>query len=183
MPVQSVLSLLSELSHTNMVVSDAITGKINLQLSDMSWQAVLDFILQTQHLDKIKIGHTLWIAPAADILQQKEQATKALIASENNAPMAAQFILLKYAKAKEIAALVQSKGNAMLSKRGSISFDARSNQVWVQDTVTHLPIVCRFIQQLDIPVPQVLIEARIVEINQDHENRLRRTTWDHPSKS
>ena len=171
-PVQSVLSLLSKLSHTNMVISNAVTGNINLKLTNMPWQEVLDIILQTQQLDQLKIGHTLWIAPATDILQQKEQAAKAYIASENSAPMAAQFILLKYAKAKDMAELVQSKSNAMLSKRGSISFDARSNQVWVQDTVTHLPVVCRFIQQLDIPVRQVLIEARIVEINQNHETDL-----------
>jgi type IV pilus assembly protein PilQ len=162
-----VLQLLADFTGINMVVSDKVQGDITLRLNDIPWDQALDIILTTQGLDKRRKGNVMLIDTKASMDKMEEEQLKSQQTIEKLEPIRSDLIQINYAKAADIAVLIKDKQNSLLSDRGKISVDARTNTIWIQDTGTKIEEVRELIKQLDIPVKQVLIEARIVEVTKD----------------
>lgn len=166
-PIRSVLQLLAEFTGINMVVSDKVTGDITLRLNNTPWDQALDIILKTNALDKRQRGNIMLVAPAAELLNQEKAELKSQLEVTNLAPLRSDLLQINYAKAADIATLLKDKNTSLLSKRGSLSVDARTNTIWIQDTGAQIEEIRELIKQLDIPVRQVLIESRIVNVTKD----------------
>lgn len=170
--VRAVLQLLAEFTGTNMVVSDTVNGDITLRLNNVPWDQALAIILKTRGLDKRKMGSVLLIAPANEISAREKAELEAQKQVEELAPLRSELIQINYAKAGDLASLLKEKGNSLLSPRGNVSVDARTNTLWVQDTGQQLEEIRSLVHKLDIPVRQVLIEARVVMVDRDFEQEL-----------
>lgn len=165
--VRSVLQLLADFTGKNIVVSDKVRGNITLRLNDIPWKQALDIILTTRSLDKRQIGNVMLIAPTEELIEREKKKLNAALKLKNLAPLRSHLIQINYARAVELAALLKDQNTTLLSNRGSISVDARTNTIWVQDTSSHLEKIKEFIHYLDVPVKQVLIEARLVNVTKD----------------
>lgn len=170
--VRAVLQLLADFTKMNIVVSDSVKGNMTLHLNKVPWDQALAIILKTRALAKRQMGTVMLIAPAAELAAQEKQELKAKMQAEELAPLRSELIQVKYGKAADFAKLLKEKGGSVLSDRGTVSFDVRTNTLWVQDTAFKLEEIRHLIQQLDIPVKQVLIEARIVIVTTDFEREL-----------
>ncbi|KGP64167.1 pilus assembly protein PilQ [Legionella norrlandica] len=170
--IRAVLQLLADFTGINMVVSDKVQGDITLRLNDIPWDQALDIILTTQGLDKRRKGNVMLIDTKASMDKMEEEQLKSQQTIEKLEPIRSDLIQINYAKAVDIAVLVKDKQNSLLSERGKISVDARTNTIWIQDTGTKIEEVRELIKQLDVPVKQVLIEARIVEVTKDFAQEL-----------
>ena len=170
--VRSVLNVIADFTDLNIITSDTVSGNLTLRLKDVPWDQALDIILQTRGLDMRKNGNVIWIAP------RDELATKEKLALESSAqitelePLRTETFQLNYAKADAFAKLLADPQQRILSKRGSAAVDARTNQVFVQDVSLRLQDVRKLLGQVDVPVQQVLIEARIVEANDSFSKNL-----------
>ncbi|MFA5959835.1 MAG: type IV pilus secretin PilQ [Tatlockia sp.] len=164
--VRAVLQLLADFTGINIVVSDKVRGNITLRLNDIPWDQALDIILTTRALSKRKIGNVMLVAPTAEILDQEKKNVKAKSHLKNLAPLYSDLIPVNYAKANELAALLKEMP-ASLSLRGNVSADPRTNSLWIQDSKAHLAKIRALVAQLDVPIKQVLIEARIVNVTKD----------------
>jgi len=174
--IRAVLQLLADFTGINMVVSEQVRGDITLRLNDTPWDQALDIILKTNSLDKRKTGNIMMIAPAADILKQEKAELTSQLEVSNLAPLRSDLLQINYAKAADIATLLKDKNTSLLSKRGTISVDMRTNTIWIQDTGAQIEGIRELIKQLDVPVKQVLIEARIVDVTKDFTQDLG-ITW------
>lgn len=170
--IRAVFQLLADFTGINMVVSDKVQGDITLRLNDTPWDQALDIILTTQGLDKRKTGNVILIDTKASLDKKEEDELKSQQSIEQLEPIRSDLIQINYAKAADIAILIKDKQNSLLSPRGKISVDARTNTLWVQDTGLRIEEVRELIKQLDVPVKQVQIEARIVEVNKDFSQDL-----------
>ncbi|MSQ73266.1 MAG: type IV pilus secretin PilQ [Betaproteobacteria bacterium] len=163
--VRSVLNVIADFTDLNIITSDTVQGALTLRLKDVPWDQALDIILQTRGLDMRKNGSVVWIAP------RDELATKEKLALESQAqiielePVRTETFQLNYAKADTFAKILTDDKQRILSKRGSAIWDPRTNQMFIQDVPSKLDEIRRLILKVDIPVRQVLIEARIVEAN------------------
>lgn len=171
-PVRAVLAMIAEFTQLNIVVSDAVSGTVTVQLHDVPWQEVLSVVLTTKGLAKRQVGNVLYVAPAAEIAAQEKQALEVAQQGAALAPLEAEFIPVKYANAVDLEAILQAKTNAFISSRGQVSVDKRTNTLLVKDTAEQLHKVHQLVQTLDVPVPQVLIEARIVVMDQQAKEEL-----------
>jgi type IV pilus assembly protein PilQ len=170
---RAVLQLLSEVSGLNMVVSDTVTGNVTLRLRDVPWDQALDIVLATRGLDMRQIDNVIIVAPAAEIAAREKADLEARQEIQELTPLLSEFIQVNYAKASDLAALLESGGeNSLLSDRGTVSIDERTNTLLVYDTADRLADIRRLVQTLDIPVRQVLIESRIVVVNDDFSRDL-----------
>ncbi|MGB5591204.1 MAG: type IV pilus secretin PilQ family protein, partial [Gammaproteobacteria bacterium] len=170
---RAVLQLLSEVSGLNMVVSDSVTGNVTLRLRDVPWDQALDIVLATRGLDMRQIDNVVIVAPAAEIAAREKQDLEARQDLQGLTPLISDFIQVNYAKAADLAGLLESGGeNALLSERGTVSIDERTNTLLVYDTAERLVDIRRLVQTLDIAVKQVLIESRIVVVNDDFSRDL-----------
>lgn len=170
--IRSVLQLLAEFTGINMVVSDSVAGSITLRLNNIPWDQALDIILKTKGLDKRKVGNVILVAPTQEIAAREKQELEAQLQAEELAPLRSELIQINYAKAIDVASLLKEKDNSILSERGSVSVDTRTNTIWVQDTSKQIKEIRELVSQLDKPVKQVLIEARVVIVNKDFEKDL-----------
>jgi len=170
MDLKAILHTLGDFAGINIVISDDVQGSMALNLVNVPWDQALDIILKSKGLGKRQEGNVMMIAPADVIAQREQQELEANQQQEELAPLRSELIQVNYAKASEIAAILQaglegggdSKAVGVLSDRGSVSIDPRTNTILVQDVASKLEDVRRLVAQLDIPVRQVLIEARIV---------------------
>ncbi len=166
-PVRNVLQLIAEYNDFNLVVSDTVTGNLTLRLDDVPWQQVLDIILQSKDLDKRVEGSVVLIAPKAELALSEQKDLEAKRAEEELSLLRSEMIQVNYAKADELAELLKSdEGAGMLSPRGSIHVDSRTNALIVQDLDHSIENIKQLVTSLDIPVKQVEIEARIVTVNE-----------------
>lgn len=163
--IRAVLQLLADFTGINMVVSDKVQGDITLRLNDIPWDQALDIILTTQGLDKKRSGNVMLVDTKASMGKMEEEQLKNQQSIEKLEPIRSDLLQINYAKAVDIATLIKDKQNSLLSPRGKVSVDTRTNTIWIQDTGTKIEEVRDLIKQLDIPVKQVLIEARIVEVS------------------
>jgi type IV pilus assembly protein PilQ len=171
---RAVLQLLAETSGQNIVVSDTVQGNVTLRLQNVPWDQALDIVMRTKGLDKRQEGNVIYVAPADELAAREKQLLESQKSMTELAPVRTEYLQVNYAKASDLAALIkaQGKGNSLLSERGSISIDDRTNTLLLQDTADRLADIRRLVQTLDIPVKQVLIEARIVIVSDDFSREL-----------
>ncbi|MEY6431553.1 type IV pilus secretin PilQ [Thioalkalicoccus limnaeus] len=165
--VRAVLQLLADFTGFNMVASDTVSGNITLRLKNVPWDQALDIILRTKGLSKREVGNVIMIAPTPEVAALEELELRSQQTIEELAPLRSEFIQVNYAKAPEFAGLIKSAENQLLSERGNVSFDARTNTLIVRDTARNLEEIRNLIQRLDVPVRQVMIESRVVIANDD----------------
>lgn len=170
--VRVVLQLLAEVTGINIVASDSVQGSLTLRLQDIPWEQALDIILQTRGLAKRQMGNVMIVAPAAEIAAREREELQAKQQLTELEPLHSELISINYAKASEIASLLKERGNSLLSARGQVSVDVRTNTLWIQDLADRIDEIRDLIRQLDIPAQQVEIEARIVNIDKDYEKDL-----------
>lgn len=166
---RAVLQLLAETSGKNIVVSDTVQGNVTLRLRNVPWDQALDIVMTTKGLDMRQNGNVIIVAPAEEIAARETADLEARQAIQELEPLYSEFIQVNYAKAGDLAELISSgEGqNSLLSDRGTVSVDDRTNTLLVQDTASQLQEIRRLVETLDIPIRQVLIESRIVIVNDD----------------
>lgn len=162
--VRAVLQIIAEFTGLNLVASDSVQGSITLRLKDVPWDQALDLVLKTRGLDKRQMGKVLLVAPAEEIASREKAELETLKQSQELAPLKTEYISLNYAKAGDLVKLLDTK-QSILSERGTAVVDARTNTLLLKDTQENLNRVKQLIKVLDVPVKQVLIEARIVVAN------------------
>lgn len=193
--VRRVLQLLADFTGINMVAADSVQGNITLRLKDVPWDQALDIILKTKNLDKRRNGSVIWIAPVTELIKAEEDEAKALAQSVKLAPIQTEYIQLNYAKATDILKLITEGKNSknsnnsntntpnnvdlnnldpygnnvgsLLSPRGTVTVDARTNTLIVTDTALKIDQIRKMVDLLDISVKQVMVEARIVRATTD----------------
>ena len=172
--VRSVLQLIADFTSLNLVASDTDQGGITLRLQNVPWDQALDLVLKTKGLDKRKIGNVLLVAPADEIAARERQEMESLKQIAELAPLRRELLQVNYAKAADIAKLFQSvtSAEAKADERGSITVDDRTNNIIAYQTQDRLDELRRIVSQLDIPVRQVMIEARIVEATVGYDKAL-----------
>ncbi|MHB8475175.1 MAG: type IV pilus secretin PilQ [Steroidobacteraceae bacterium] len=179
--VRSVLQLLADTSGQNIVVSDSVTGNLTLRLQNVPWDQALDIVLRTKGLDKRRQDNVIIIGPTAELASREKAELAAHKEVQDLAPVRTEFMQVNYAKVADLAKLIRPTAgaaagsggrNSMLSPRGSLSVDERTNTLLVQDTSENLADIRRLVQTLDVPVKQVLIEARIVIVSDTFERDL-----------
>ena len=170
--VRSLLQVIADFTNFNIITSDSVSGAVTLRLQDVPWDQALDIILQAKGLGMRKTGNVLWIAPRDEITAKEKLELESAAALQNLEPLRTQSFQMNYTKAADIAASLTAGGTGgvsgannarILSVRGSAIAEARTNQLFVTDIASKLEQVQQLIASLDIPVRQVLIEARIVE--------------------
>ena len=169
---RAVLQLLADASGQNIVVSDSVNGNVTLRLQNVPWDQALDIVLRTKGLDKRKQDNVIIVAPQAELAAREKADLAARKDVQELAPLRSEYLQVNYAKAKDMEALIKSQNNSLLSPRGSVTVDERTNTLLLQDTSDRLADVRRLVATLDIPVRQVLIEARIVIVNNDFQRQL-----------
>ncbi|MBN3967304.1 type IV pilus secretin PilQ [Pseudomonas gregormendelii] len=172
--VRSVLQLIADFTNLNLVASDTVQGGITLRLQNVPWDQALDLVLKTKGLDKRMVGNVLLVAPAEEIAARERQELESQKQIAELAPLRRELLQVNYAKAADIAKLFQSvtSAEAKVDERGSITVDERTNNIIAYQTQNRLDELRRIVAQLDIPVRQVMIEARIVEANVDYDKSL-----------
>ena len=170
---RAVLQLLADASGQNIVVSDSVKGSVTLRLQSVPWDQALDIVLRTKGLDKRQEGNVIIVAPAEELSARE----KADLASKKDiqelAPLRTEFLQVNYAKAADLATLLKgSNTNSVLSTRGSVAVDERTNTLLLSDTADSIDSVRKLVATLDIPVKQVLIESRLVIVSDDFERDL-----------
>ncbi len=160
--VRAVLQVIADFTGLNIITSDTVGGNLTLRLKDVPWDQALDIILQSKGLSKRKNGNVVLIAPTDELAAKEKLALEANAQISDLEPVRTESFALSYAKADDLKKLLSDKDQRILSKRGSATVDERTNTLFVQDTGARLEEARRLIQQLDVPVRQVMIEARIV---------------------
>ncbi|MDH4109451.1 MAG: type IV pilus secretin PilQ [Gammaproteobacteria bacterium] len=171
---RAVLQLLAETSGRNIVVSDTVQGNVTLRLRNVPWDQALDIVMTTKGLDMRENGNVIIVAPAEEIAAREQADLEARAALTELEPLYSEFLQVNYAKASDLARLIGGDGgeNSMLSERGTVAIDERTNTLLIQDTADRLQDVRRLVRTLDIPIRQVLIESRIVVVNDDFSREL-----------
>lgn len=170
--VRSVLQLLADFTDLNIVVSDSVSGKLTLRLKNVPWDQALDIILRTKGLDKRSSGNVVMVAPAGEIAAQEAAEREAAQKAIELEPLRTEFVQVNYAKATEVAAILKSDTGGVLSERGNVTIDDRTNTILVNDTADVLGKVRALVTRLDVPVRQVLIESRIVIATDDFNREM-----------
>lgn len=189
--VRSVLQLIADFTGLNLVASDTVQGRITLRLDNVPWDQALDLVLKTKGLDKRKVGNVLMVAPAVEIAERERQELETKRQLQELAPLRTEFIRIRYADAKELYSLFSGKGgggglsallggggsgtqstSGSLSERGKVSVDERTNTIILTDTDERIQDFMRLVAEIDRPIPQVLIEARIVIANTDFRREI-----------
>ena len=192
--VRRVLQLLADFTGINMVAADTVQGNITLRLKDVPWDQALDIVLKTKNLDKRRNGNVIWIAPVSEVIKAEEEEAKAIAQSVKLAPLQTEYIRLSYAKAADIEKLITqgknsgsgnsssgSNNNAdplgdsvgsLLSPRGTVSTDPRTNTLIINDTSQKIDQIRKMVDLLDVSVKQVMIEARIVSASTDFSKEM-----------
>lgn len=169
---RAVLQLLADASGQNIVVSDSVAGNVTLRLQNVPWDQALDIVLRTKGLDKRVTDNVIIVGPAEELAAREKADLAARKDIEELAPLRSEYLQVNYAKAADLAALIKSQGNSLLSQRGSVAVDERTNTLLLQDSADRLADIRRLVATLDIPIRQVLIEARIAIVNDDFTREL-----------
>ena len=170
--VRSLLQVIADFTNLNIITSDSVQGQITLRLKDVPWDQALDIILQSRGLDMRKNGNVLIVAPREEIATKEKLELESRNQISELEPIRAESFVVNYAKADDVRRLISDDKQRLLSKRGSAVVDPRTNQLFVQDTAARLEDVRRLLQKIDVPVQQVLIEARIVEADDTFSQNL-----------
>ncbi len=166
--VRAVLQLIADFTDLNLITSDTVSGNVTLRLKNVPWDQALDIILRSKGLAMVKDGNVISVAPAQEVAAR----AKLDQTIEAQAPLISESIQVNYAKASDFTKLLKTKDNSLLSERGSVSVDSRTNRLLVRDTARNVNAITALVQELDIPVRQVLIESRIVLATNDFSKEL-----------
>ena len=170
--VRTVLQIIADYNEFNLITSDTVTGNITLRLDGVPWDQALDIILKVKGLDKRMQGNILMVAPSDELAAREAKNLQAQQQVEELAPLYSEYIQINYAKAFELADLIKNEDTSILSSRGSVSVDERTNTLLVRDTAKSIEDIKRMVNILDIPVRQVIIEARMVTVKDDLNEEL-----------
>jgi type IV pilus assembly protein PilQ len=170
---RAVLQLLADASGQNIVVSDSVSGSVTLRLQNVPWDQALDIVLRTKGLDKRKNDNVIIVAPTEELAAREKAELAARQDVQELAPLRSEYLQVNYAKAADLAELIKSQGDSgLLSRRGSVTVDDRTNTLLLQDSADRLDDIRRLVGTLDIPIRQVQIEARIVVVSDDFSREL-----------
>ncbi len=184
--VRAVLQIIADFTGLNLVASDTVSGKITLRLQNVPWDQALALVLKTKGLDKRQDGNVLMVAPAAEIAERERQELESKKQVQELAPLQTEHIRIRYARAKDLYKLFSPTGGSgasaggqapsgtgsILSSRGKVIVDDRTNSILITETAQKLEEFRRIVKLLDVPIRQVLIEARIVIANSDFDKQL-----------
>ena len=170
--VRAVLNVIADFTDLNIITSDTVTGNLTLRLKDVPWDQALEIILQTRGLDSRRSGNVIWIAPRDELATREKLALEAANQINDLEQTRTESFQMNYQKAADVQKLLSDPNQRILSKRGSAVVDARTNTLFVQDTPSRLEEVRKLLAKIDIPVRQVMIEARIVEANDSFSKNL-----------
>jgi type IV pilus assembly protein PilQ len=170
--VRAVLNVIADFTDLNIITSDTVAGNITLRLKDVPWDQALDIILQTRGLDSRRAGNVIWIAPRDELATREKLALEAAQQINELEQTRTESFQMNYQKAQDVAKLLSDPTQRLLSKRGSAVVDARTNTLFVQDTPSRLEEVRKLLARIDVPVRQVMIEARIVEASDTFSKNL-----------
>ncbi len=170
--VRAVLNVIADFTDLNIITSDTVAGSITLRLKDVPWDQALDIILQTRGLDSRRNGNVIWIAPRDELATREKLALEAQQQINDLEQTRTESFQMSYQKAADVQKLLADPNQRILSKRGSAVVDARTNTLFVQDTPSRLEDVRRLLAKIDVPVRQVMIEARIVEADETFSRNL-----------
>ncbi|MBT5229646.1 MAG: type IV pilus secretin PilQ [Methylococcales bacterium] len=165
--VRAVLQLLADFTDLNMVTSDSVGGNLTLRLTNVPWDQALDIILKAKGLAMRQTGNVILVAPTEEIAAREKLELEAKNQIDELAPLASEFIPVSYAKAADLAELIKSQENSVLSDRGSVAVDERTNTLIVQDIQERINDIHRLVDKLDIEVRQVMIESRLITAQRD----------------
>lgn len=171
-PVRTVLQIIADYNGFNLVTSDSVTGNITLRLDGTPWDQALDIVLRVKGLDKRMEGNILMVAPTDELAAREARELEAKQTVADLEPLYSDFLTVNYAKASDIAKLLSNKDATLLSARGSVNVDERTNTILVKDTAVNIENVRKLIERLDIPVRQVLIESRMVTVRDNVTDEL-----------
>ncbi len=171
-PVRTVLQIIADYNEFNLITSDTVTGNITLRLDGVPWDQALDIILKVKGLDKRMQGNILMVAPSNELAAQEAQNLQAQQQVEELAPLYSEYVQINYAKASELADLIKNEDTSILSSRGSVSVDERTNTLLIRDTAKIIEDIKRMVNILDIAVRQVIIEARMVTVKDNINEEL-----------
>ncbi|WKZ57930.1 MAG: type IV pilus secretin PilQ [Bdellovibrionota bacterium] len=157
--IDNALRIIAEVSNLNIIASDDVAGKVTLRLIDVPWDQALDVILKTNGLDKVQEGNVVRIAPVEKLRAEREALKQAQQAEEELEPLGVKYVRVSYARAAELKPLVET----VLSERGSVTYDDRTNQLIVKDIRKGIRNVAELVTKIDLRTPQVLLETQIVE--------------------
>ena len=164
-PIRSVLQIIADTNNFNLVTSDSVSGNITLRLEGTPWDQALDVVLRVKGLDKRTEGSILMIAPAEELAAREAKELQAMRQVEELEPLYSEYMQLNYAKAEEFADLLKTEINSIISNRGNVSVDVRTNTLIIKDTAKSIENVRRMVETLDVPVKQVRIESRMVTVS------------------
>jgi type IV pilus assembly protein PilQ len=171
--VRAVLQLLADTSGQNIVVSDSVNGAVTLRLQNVPWDQALDIVMRTKGLAMRRRDNVILVGPTEELANREKAELQARKDVQELAPLRTEYLQVNYAKATDLATLIKGKtGNSLISARGSVAIDDRTNTLLLQDTADRLADIRRLVATLDIPVRQVLIETRIVIVNDDFTRQL-----------
>lgn len=170
--VRAILQLLADFTGLNMVISDTVIGNVTLRLQNVPWDQAMDIILKSKGLAMRQTGNVVMVAPTEEVAQREKLELESKKQVEELAPLRSSFFQVNYAKAQDIANLLKTTDNRLLSERGQVSVDARTNTLLIQDTANKLEEIQAIVARLDIAVRQVLIESRVVIANHDFAKEL-----------
>jgi len=170
--VRTVLQIIADYNEFNLITSDTVTGNITLRLDGVPWDQALDIILKVKGLDKRMEGNILMVAPSDELAAREARNLQAQQQVEELAPLYSEYVQINYAKATEFADLIKNDDTSILSPRGSVSVDERTNTLLIRDTAKSIEDIKRMVNVLDIPVRQVVIEARMVTVNDNINEEL-----------
>ena len=170
--VRAVLNVIADFTDLNIITSDTVAGNITLRLKDVPWDQAMEIILQTRGLDSRRSGNVIWIAPRDELATREKLALEAAQQINDLEQTRTESFQMNYQKAVDVQKLLSDPTQRILSKRGSAVVDARTNTLFVQDTPSRLEEVRKLLAKIDIPVRQVMIEARIVEANETFSRNL-----------
>tara|TARA_R110000737_G_scaffold319289_2_gene330456 strand:+ start:1658 stop:3748 length:2091 start_codon:yes stop_codon:yes gene_type:complete len=170
--VRTVLQIIADYNGFNLVTSDTVAGNITLRLDGVPWDQALDIILKVKGLDKRMDGNILMVAPSDELAAREARDLQAQQQVEELAPLYSEYVQINYAKAAEFAGLIKNEDNSILSLRGSVSVDERTNTLLIRDTASSIADIKRMVSVLDIPVRQVVIESRMVTVKDNINEEL-----------
>lgn len=170
--IRSVLQLIAEFTGLNVVTSDSVNGNVTLRLKNVPWDQALDIILKTKGLSSRQFDNVLLIGPAEELAAREKVELETSQQVEELAPLRTEYMQVNYAQASDIAKLLKDEANVLISSRGNVSVDTRTNTLLVLDTAQKLDEIRALVRRLDVPVRQVLIESRIVVADETYEKAL-----------
>jgi type IV pilus assembly protein PilQ len=171
-PVRQVLQIIAQLNDFNLVTTDTVSGNVTINLQDVPWDQALAMILKIRGLDQRIEGNILLIAPQEELAARESAVLQAQQQAQNLAPLVSENVRVNYAKAEQMASLLQSSNGGILSARGSVAVDERTNTLLLRDSADSISMAKILLKELDVPVKQVLIESRMVTVRDNVDEQL-----------